>query len=171
MAETKTDNPEFVVEEVKATVEITETDEPRQAPQAIAQKGPDKGGFYWGLGRRKSSVARVRIKPGSGKILINNREFEDYFSLIQDRQKIMAPLKAAKAEKMFDIFANAQGGGITGQSGAIQLGIARALKGYNDQAYGEALRDGGFLTRDSRMVERKKPGQKKARKAFQFSKR
>jgi len=168
MAETKTNNPEFIIEKVKGAVESKVSN---PASQAVPQKGPDKGGFYWGLGRRKSSVARVRIKPGEGKIVVNDRQFEDYFLLEQDKNKIMAPLKAANAVKMFDIFANVRGGGITGQSGAIQLGIARALKTYNDSAYSEILRDGGFLTRDSRMVERKKAGQKKARKAFQFSKR
>jgi small subunit ribosomal protein S9 len=131
---------------------------------------PDKGGFIWGTGRRKSSVARVRIKPGSGKMLINKKELDKYFAREQDKQAVVAPLKALDIEKSFDIFVNVVGGGTTGQSGAIVLGIARALKGY-DPGFMAALRDTGFLTRDSRMVERKKPGQRGARKKFQFSKR
>jgi len=131
---------------------------------------PDKGGFIWGLGRRKSSVARVRIKPGEGKLLINGKEVNDYFTQVKDRNDVAAPLKAVNAEKSFDIFVNVNGGGTTGQSGAIKLGIARALLNY-DETMIVNLRDGGYLTRDARMVERKKPGQPGARKSFQFSKR
>ncbi len=134
------------------------------------KKGPDKGGFWWGTGRRKSSVARVRIKPGDGKLLINKKELGDYFPREQDKAAVIAPLVAVDAVKTFDVFVNVKGGGITGQAGATLLGVARALKNY-DENYLPALRDGGLLTRDSRMVERKKPGQKKARKKFQFSKR
>ncbi|MFC1676218.1 30S ribosomal protein S9 [Planctomycetota bacterium] len=130
----------------------------------------DKGGFHWGTGRRKSSVARVRIKPGDGKMIVNKKELSDYFPRKQDQNSVVSPLKAVEAEKVFDIFINVKGGGSTGQSGASKLGIARALRNY-DENYIQALRDGGFLTRDGRMVERKKPGQKGARKRFQFSKR
>ena len=143
---------------------------PKAQPQAPVRKGPDKGGFYWGTGRRKSSVARVRIKPGKGKMLINKKELDNYFPRLQDQQAVMAALKAVGAEKTLDVFVNVKGGGKSGQSGATLLGIARALKDYDDN-YMQALRDGGYLTRDSRMVERKKPGQKGARKKFQFSKR
>ncbi len=137
---------------------------------APAAKGPDKGGFYWGTGRRKTSVARVRIRPGDGKLLINKRELNNFFRSEQDRSAVMAPLVAAKAEKTLDIFVNVNGGGTTGQAGATLLGIARALKIY-DPGLAQMLRDGGFLTRDPRMVERKKPGQSGARRRFQFSKR
>lgn len=140
-----------------------------ETPAAPA-KGPDKGGFYWGTGRRKTSVARVRIKPGGGKLLINKRAIGDYFKSDQDRGAVMAPLMAAKAEKTLDVFVNVNGGGTTGQAGATVLGIARALKIY-DPGLAQMLRDGGFLTRDPRMVERKKPGQSGARKRYQFSKR
>ena len=133
-------------------------------------KGPDKGGFYWGTGRRKTSVARVRLKPGAGKLLINRKKLDDYFKIEQDRNAVMAPLAAAKVEKSFDIFVNVRGGGTTGQTGATVLGIARALKNY-DMTLAQTLRDGGYLTRDPRMVERKKPGQSGARRRFQFSKR
>ena len=131
---------------------------------------PDKGGFIWGTGRRKSSVARVRIKPGDGKLVVNKKELADYFARKQDQDAVIAPLKATNTEKSLDIFVNVNGGGITGQSGATMLGVARALKNY-DPTLLQILRDGGYLTRDSRMVERKKPGQKGARKRFQFSKR
>ena len=163
MAETKTD---------KSTIKLnvgTAAKDPQ--PSAKRDKtGPDKGGYWWATGRRKSSVARVRIKPGKGKLLINKREFEDYFNREQDRKAVMSPLKAVDAEKSFDILINVKGGGTTGQAGASLLGIARALKKY-DENYLQVLRDSGHLTRDPRMVERKKPGQRGARRKFQFSKR
>ena len=157
MAQTNTNNP---AAEAKGP-------QPERKP---AKKGPDKGGFYWGTGRRKSSVARVRIKPGDGKLLINKRELANYFAREQDRKAVIAPLVAVDAEKSFDVFINVRGGGTSGQAGAALLGIARALKNY-DENYIQPLRDGGHLTRDSRMVERKKPGQRGARRKFQFSKR
>ncbi len=161
MAETKKDNP---VDSLNVDAEAA------VKPQHKAAKAPDKGGFYWGTGRRKSSVARVRIKPGDGKLLVNKKKLEDYFRREQDRKAVRAPLKTVDGEKSFDVFVNVKGGGTSGQAGATLLGIARALKKY-DENYIQSLRDGGHLTRDSRMVERKKPGQKGARKKFQFSKR
>ena len=161
--ENKIDNPDI------EPTEQTTAQKPKPAPKP-AKKTADKGGYYWGTGRRKSSVARVRIKPGEGKLLVNKKELKDYFTRQQDRNAVLAPLKTVEAEKSFDIFINVSGGGTTGQAGAALLGIARALKNY-DENYVQALRDGGHLTRDSRMVERKKPGQKGARKRFQFSKR
>ena len=131
--------------------------------------GP-KGGYWWGTGRRKSSVARVRIKPGDGKLMVNKKELKEYFVREQDRKAVLAPLVTVDAQKSFDIFINVKGGGTTGQAGASLLGIARALKKY-DEHFVQALRDGGHLTRDPRMVERKKPGQRGARRRFQFSKR
>ena len=166
MAENITENPGT---SLNLGVEA-QPDQPAVQAAEKAKKTPDKGGFYWGLGRRKSSVARVRIRPGDGKMLINKRELDNYFPRKQDRILVKAPLATAEAEGKFDIFINVRGGGITGQAGASRLGIARALKNY-DEKYLQALRDGGQLTRDARMVERKKPGQKKARKKFQFSKR
>jgi len=156
MAETKTDNLNVNVSTQKERLSGSST-------------GP-KGGFWWGTGRRKSSVARVRIKPGKGKLLVNKKEFKDYFVREQDRKAVLAPLVTVDAEKSFDIFINVKGGGTTGQAGASLLGIARALKKY-DENYMQALRDSGHLTRDPRMVERKKPGQRGARRKFQFSKR
>ena len=140
------------------------------APAPLPAKGPDKGGFYWGTGRRKTSVARVRIKPGDGKLLINKKKLDIYFKVEGERKAVLAPLVATKVEKAFDIFINVRGGGITGQTGAAVLGIARAIRNY-DPSLAQILRDGGFLTRDPRMVERKKPGQSGARKRYQFSKR
>ncbi len=163
MAEAQKDNP---VDSPK--VKVTAAAAPK--PQPKPAKKPDKGSFCWGLGRRKTSVARVRIKPGDGKLLVNKRELGHYFPRTQDKESVLAPLKAVECEKAFDIFVNVRGGGTTGQSGAARLGIARALKNY-DENFLPQLRDGGYLTRDSRMVERKKPGKSGARKRYQFSKR
>ncbi len=158
MAENITINP---------AIKGNEKIQPKPASGAVNEP---KGGFWWGLGRRKSSVARVRIKPGDGKLLINKKELNDYFKREQDRHEVVAPLQTVKAEKSFDVFVNVKGGGITGQSGATRLGIARALRNY-DESFNQPLHDGGHLTRDPRMVERKKPGQSGARRRFQFSKR
>ena len=163
MAENQIDNPDAEVE----VAEHIPDAKPKVAPNPT---GKAKGGYWWGTGRRKSSVARVRIKPGSGKLVVNKKELNEYFKRDQDRNAVMAPLKAVKAEKLFDVFINVKGGGTTGQSGASLLGVARALKNYDD-GYIHALRDSGHLTRDPRMVERKKPGQAGARRRFQFSKR
>ncbi len=129
-----------------------------------------KSGFWWGIGRRKTSVARVRIKPGKGELMINQKKADDYFKLAKDRNAVRAPLKSINGTDGFDVFVNVNGGGITGQAGAVMLGIARALKNYNP-AFLKELREGGYLTRDSRAVERKKYGRSGARRRFQFSKR
>ncbi len=126
--------------------------------------------FFWGVGRRKCAVARVRLRPGSGTFLVNNRKAEDYFVHEQDRRAIVAPLQITETLGKVDVFVNATGGGTTGQAGAVLLGIARALKTANPD-YEPVLRNAGLLTRDSRAVERKKPGQAGARRRFQFSKR
>ncbi|MGQ0553976.1 MAG: 30S ribosomal protein S9 [Planctomycetota bacterium] len=126
--------------------------------------------YVWGTGRRKTAVARVRIAPGTGLILVNDRPFENYFSVEHERVQAKAPLNATATLEKFDIWAKIEGGGPAGQSGALSLGIARALRKAAPEVE-QSLRDGGYLTRDSRMVERKKYGQKKARRRFQFSKR
>jgi len=132
---------------------------------------PDpKKHYWWGTGRRKTSVARVRLRAGSGKFLINDRELDQYFTEERDRNDVVAPLKATETFGKVDVFVNVTGGGTTGQAGAIMLGVARALKLANNQ-YDDVLRAGGFLTRDSRMKERKKYGKRGARRSFQFSKR
>ncbi len=126
--------------------------------------------WFWGLGRRKRAVARVRIRPGEGKFLINKREVNNYFPNERDRQLVVAPLSATDTTKNVDVFVNVKGGGTTGQAGAVAHGLGRALLLANPD-YMPLLKEGGFLTRDSRKVERKKPGQPGARKRFQFSKR
>jgi small subunit ribosomal protein S9 len=155
-----------------ADIEIKQSDlnPGEETEKKINPASEPKYGYWWGTGRRKSAVARVRIKPGEGKLLVNKKELGDYFPREQDRKAVMAPLKAVKAEKLFDVFINVRGGGTTGQAGASLLGISRALRNY-DQNYVPVLRDSGHLTRDPRMVERKKPGQRGARRRFQFSKR
>ena len=126
--------------------------------------------FVWGVGRRKSAVARVRIAPGTGKITVNERQLNDYFSFERDRKAIFGPLEVTNTGGKMDIFVNATGGGPSGQTGAIIMGLSRALAKY-DQTLEAPLRGANFMTRDSRMKERKKYGQRGARRRFQFSKR
>jgi small subunit ribosomal protein S9 len=123
-----------------------------------------------GTGRRKTSVARVRIRPGAGKIRINERELEDYFHNIRQRNAVVAPLEQTGKRTELDVVVRVGGGGITGQADACKLGIARALKKFDEQT-AIGLRDTGLLTRDSRMKERKKYGLRGARRGTQFSKR
>ncbi|NLK67892.1 MAG: 30S ribosomal protein S9 [Clostridiaceae bacterium] len=125
---------------------------------------------YSGTGRRKSSVARVRLVPGEGNITINNRSIDDYFGLETLKVISRQPLVLTETENKFDVLVNVVGGGFTGQAGAIRHGIARALL-QADEEFRPALKKAGYLTRDPRMKERKKYGLKKARKAPQFSKR
>ncbi|MCR4732772.1 MAG: 30S ribosomal protein S9 [Lachnospiraceae bacterium] len=125
---------------------------------------------YYGTGRRKSSVARVYLTPGTGKITINKRDIDDFFGLETLKVVVRQPLNETSTVDKFDVAVNVKGGGMTGQAGAIRHGIARALV-EADAEYRPALKAAGFLTRDPRMKERKKPGLKKARRAPQFSKR
>jgi small subunit ribosomal protein S9 len=141
-----------------------------------------KSVYYLGTGRRKTAVARVRLREGSGQLLINGRPLEEYFTEDKDRAAVLGPLELTEMRNRLDAFIQVEGGGFTGQAGAICQGIARALKkmfglptegGEKDvvNAMAKKLRDSGYLTRDGRMKERKKYGLKGARKAFQFSKR
>ena len=139
----------------------------KDSPNAQTKKPKQ---YTWGLGRRKTAVARVRIAPGQGNIKINRRDVDRYFTEEQDRNAVRAPLVATNCQTRFDIWANVRGGGPTGQAGAVLLGISRALLEVEPE-FESILRAGGYLTRDPRMVERKKYGQKGARKRFQFSKR
>jgi small subunit ribosomal protein S9 len=123
-----------------------------------------------GTGRRKTSVARVRVRPGSGNITINKRTLEDYFPIPQDRNAVVAPLEHCGLRDTVDVVIRVQGGGATGQAGACMQGIGRALLKYDSDLH-EKLREREFLTRDSRMKERKKPGLRGARRGTQFSKR
>lgn len=148
---------------LNALVQLTETQEVR-LPKI------DPQGRSYGTGRRKDAVARVWIKPGKGQISINGRTFENYFPRPAHRILLLQALAETKTINQFDIFCTVKGGGSTGQAGAIRHGISRALDQYSPELH-VSLSRGGFLTRDSRTVERKKYGQKKARKRFQFSKR
>jgi small subunit ribosomal protein S9 len=123
-----------------------------------------------GTGRRKTSVARVRIRPGKGTITINNRPLDEYFRNVQQRNAVLAPLVQTGKREQIDVVVRVNGGGMTGQADSCKLGIARALKKYSEDVEG-ALRDSGLLTRDGRMKERKKYGLRGARRGTQFSKR
>jgi small subunit ribosomal protein S9 len=138
------------------------------APQTEAPK--PKPNYIWGVGRRKTAVARVRIALGSGKIEVNGRTLNDFFTAERDRKAIFGPLEVTNTAGKMDVWVNATGGGPSGQTGAIVMGLGRALAKY-DNNLETALRNAGFLTRDSRMKERKKYGQRGARRRFQFSKR
>ncbi len=149
----------------------------------MAETKAAKKTFYLGTGRRKTSVARVRMTEGSGNLLINGRELSDFFTEEKDRAAVVGPLEITEMRNKLDVLVRVEGGGITGQGGAICQGVARALKsmfGLQTDATGgsevvsgmaKMLRDSGYLTRDGRMKERKKYGRKGARKSFQFSKR
>ena len=171
------ETPESSEESVEGDAELTlgesseESEEPRIPRQPTLIRGKiDRHGVAIGTGRRKTSVARVRVVDGDGGMTINGRELAEYFQIERDRLLIEAPLKATETYGSVNVWVRVNGGGLTGQAGAIVLGIARALQAKDPNLH-EALSDGGYLTRDDRMVERKKYGYKKARKSFQFSKR
>ena len=153
---------------------MSETETPTiEAPQQQHQQSEapkPKPNYIWGVGRRKSAVARVRIALGSGKIEVNGRTLNDYFTAERDRKVIFGPLEVTSTAGKMDVFVNTNGGGPSGQTGAIVMGLGRALAKY-DKGLEGSLRNAGFLTRDSRMKERKKYGQRGARRRFQFSKR
>ena len=162
IAETPTEAPEITLGQ--STAPVAEA-----AP--LTSRGPDAHGWFRGTGRRKSAVARVRIKPGSGQFIINRKKkLDEYFTETRDQQNILAVLEKTGTKDSVDVFVNANGGGFTGQAGAIILGLGRALMVF-DPNLEPILRDNDFLTRDARQVERKKYGQPGARRRFQFSKR
>ncbi|MFN3190170.1 MAG: 30S ribosomal protein S9 [Aureliella sp.] len=136
----------------------------------VAVKKDKINGDSLGTGRRKSSVARVRVRPGSGKITINGRSLEDFFPTVQHQQTVAQTLAHVDAASSVDVICRVNGGGLTGQAGAIRMALARALVSFNEENF-QPLRDDGFLTRDARMKERKKPGLHGARRGTQFSKR
>lgn len=172
--ETTITNPDMAGDSVAGPAEV------QQAVRVLPDPKPaDKHGWWWGTGRRKSAVARVRIRPAkdSGKgqlqIQINRKQFksiDQYFSELRDQNDATAALKLTDTDGKLDIFVRTHGGGYMGQAQAIRLGLSRALVGY-DPNFEPALREAGFLTRDARKVERKKYGQPGARARFQFSKR
>lgn len=144
------------------------TTETETAPAGVGQSITAPGA---GLGRRKEAVARVRLVPGTGEWKINGRTLEDYFPNKLHQQLVKSPFVLLDLEGRFDVIARINGGGISGQAGALRLGIARALNEIDREANRPALKKAGFLTRDARVIERKKAGLKKARKAPQYSKR
>ena len=156
------------------TPESTSTPEPTPTPEPTATpaKTPPSSNepYVWGTGRRKRAVARVRLRLGEGKFLINKREVDEFFCIDRDRMAVRRPLEVTDTSKSYDVFVNVGGGGITGQTGAVVLGLARALVKAN-RDYEPKLREYNLLTRDPRKVERKKYGRRGARRRFQFSKR
>lgn len=157
-----------MAEETDTQTESTTATVPAAAPESTEPKV--KPTYVWGVGRRKSAVARVRIALGTGKIEINGRTLNEYLTNERDRKVIFGPLEVSNTGGKMDVLVNADGGGPSGQTGAILMGLGRALVKF-DAAFEVPLRQAGFLTRDSRMKERKKYGQRGARRKFQFSKR
>ncbi len=135
-----------------------------------AQESADRFGWWWATGRRKTSTARLRVKPGKGELLVNERPLEEFFVIERDRKNILAVLEKTGLKGSLDLKATCTGGGVTGQAGAVLLALARAVMAY-DPTQETVLREHNMLTRDARKVERKKYGQSGARKRFQFSKR
>jgi len=167
-AAVKSAGAEAAVAENTAAAETTETVEENAAP--LHERKVDELGRSYATGKRKDAVARVWIKPGTGKIIINKREFESYFARPVLQMVLKQPLVAADRMGQFDIIATVKGGGLSGQAGAVRHGISKALT-YFEPELRPVLKKGGYLTRDSRVVERKKYGRAKARRSFQFSKR
>jgi small subunit ribosomal protein S9 len=147
-----------------APLKTGETSAPLHAKKVDAQ------GRAYATGKRKNAVARVWLKPGVGKITVNTKAFEKYFARPVLQMLLQQPLRAANRQDQFDVVATVTGGGLSGQAGAVRHGISKALTYYEPELR-PALKKGGFLTRDSRVVERKKYGRMKARRSFQFSKR
>lgn len=152
-----------------ADIPTTEPDAPVSDAPVYVQKIDDLGRAY-ATGKRKDAIARVWIKPGAGKVIINGREYEKYFARPVLQMVMRQPILAADRDGQYDIIATVKGGGLSGQAGAVRHGISKALTYYEPELRA-VLKKGGFLTRDSRTVERKKYGRAKARKSFQFSKR
>jgi small subunit ribosomal protein S9 len=140
----------------------------QQAPVHVQKL--DEHGRAYATGKRKDAIARVWVKPGTGKITVNDREFDTYFARPVLQMILKQPIIAANRDGQYDIVATVAGGGLSGQAGAVRHGISKALTHY-EPALRNILKKGGFLTRDSRVVERKKYGRRKARRSFQFSKR
>ncbi|XP_054819320.1 30S ribosomal protein S9, mitochondrial [Prosopis cineraria] len=153
----------------KSTRAEIERQKQEEAAKARVRKVDEKGRAY-GTGRRKCSIARVWVQPGDGKFVVNDKEFDVYFPMLEHRATLLRPFSETKTLGLWDVNCTVKGGGVSGQVGAIQLGISRALQSWEPDLR-PALRSAGFLTRDPRVVERKKPGKAKARKSFQWVKR
>lgn len=154
--------------ELETLAEVIDIPKAEEATKPKAQK--DALGRLYATGRRKNASARVWIKPGNGKVTVNGRDIATFFARPVSQMIINQPFVATKTAGQFDVICTVKGGGLSGQAGAIRHGISRALDAA-DASLHSILRQGGFLTRDSRVVERKKPGRAKARRSFQFSKR
>ncbi|HBM87910.1 MAG: 30S ribosomal protein S9 [Parvibaculaceae bacterium] len=157
-------------EEARTLEDLKDVVAPAEEAPAPREPKIDQFGRSYATGKRKDAVARVWIKPGAGRITINDRDIEVYFARPVLRMVLRQPLVAAGRENQFDIVCSVSGGGLSGQAGAVRHGISKALT-YYEPALRGVLKSGGFLTRDSRVVERKKYGLAKARRSFQFSKR
>ncbi|MFP4106220.1 MAG: 30S ribosomal protein S9 [Phycisphaerae bacterium] len=170
MAEDR-ENVKLDIENAPKSQQETEGEQAQQAATSLKPTDPPEGRhWWWGTGRRKKSIARVRIRPGDGKFFVNKRKFDEFFFTERDRNQVLLPLKSVDMMKEWDVYVSVNGGGYTGQAGAVSLGLSRALSDAVP-AVERTLRDRGLLTRDSRMKERKKYGQRGARRRFQFSKR
>jgi small subunit ribosomal protein S9 len=156
--------------DLKTTLIKAKPQTPAQAPQEQGGQKRDAKGRSYATGRRKNAIARVWIKPGLGRITVNGKEEKIYFARPVLRMIVRQPLIATNRDGQFDVIVSVTGGGLSGQAGAVRHGISRALVAY-EPALRAALKPGGFLTRDPRVVERKKYGHPKARRSFQFSKR
>jgi small subunit ribosomal protein S9 len=156
------------LEDLKAAVSQSSAAEPQE--KVLPKKKTDTKGRSYATGKRKNAIARVWIKPGTGKIVVNDREFDSYFARPVLRMIIQQPFGAANRTAQYDVWCTIKGGGLSGQAGALRHGISRALTFFEPELRA-VLKTGGFLTRDSRVVERKKYGLAKARRRFQFSKR
>lgn len=160
-----------MAEEIKSLEELGDGESVAEVSEApVYVQKLDAQGRAYATGKRKDAIARVWIKPGSGRIIINKKDDKDYFARPVLQMVIRQPLKAAERETQFDVIATVKGGGLSGQAGAVRHGISKALT-YYEPDLRPVLKKGGFLTRDSRVVERKKYGRAKARRSFQFSKR
>ncbi|MFQ5955641.1 MAG: 30S ribosomal protein S9 [Kiloniellales bacterium] len=169
--EAVTAEPEEEAKETKTLSDLAALREPPAAEEPVAPEPRiDAHGRAYATGKRKNAVARVWIKPGSGKVTVNGRDHEAYFARPVLRMVIDQPLVAAARANQYDVSCTVSGGGLSGQAGAVRHGIAKALTLY-EPALRPLLKSGGFLTRDARVVERKKYGKRKARRSFQFSKR
>ena len=157
--------------EATETTEEAPKDESGNIQAVLGEPKIDSLGRSYATGKRKDAVARVWIKKGTGKVVVNKREVESYFARPVLRMILNQPFAATETENQFDVYCTVKGGGLSGQAGAVRHGISKALNVFDPHAFHKILRKGGFLTRDSRVVERKKYGKAKARKSFQFSKR
>jgi small subunit ribosomal protein S9 len=159
-----------MAEETNTLDDLKDLGGAQEASQPMPEPKIDAQGRSYATGSRKDAVARVWIKPGSGKITVNGRDQEQYFARPVLRMLLTQPFEVAERKDQYDVVCSVKGGGLSGQAGAVRHGISKALTLY-EPALRKPLKEGGFLTRDSRVVERKKYGRKKARRSFQFSKR